>query len=170
MQISEGSDYARFILDGSTYFSINKGTIQADDGTSGLVEIFPKNYIAAGSSQTASITLDTTETEYGAVTVACEYANQPVLVQAQVTMRVLKSDNLVYSWLRVGINGTAKGSQVPVIDSVTGTSRYQMISTEWTEEVTANGSGNVTIGAFAKVESGTAGSTLVQVTYRVDRR
>ena len=170
MQISEGSDYARFVLDNSEYFRVNKGTLQAHDGTSGLVEIFPKTYIAAGSVQTASITLTTTETEYGSQTIACEYASQPVLVSVQVTMRVVKSDNLVYTWLRAGINGTAKGSQVPLIDSATGSSRYQMISTEWTEEVTANGSGNVTVGAFAKVESGTAGSTVVQVTYRVERR
>jgi hypothetical protein len=169
MQISEASDYARFVLDNAEYFRVNKGTLQAHDGTSGLVEIFPKTYIAAGSVQTASITLDTTETEYGSQTIACEYANQPVLVSVQVTMRVIKSDDLVYAWLRAGINGTAKGAQVPLIDSVTGSSRYQMISTEWTEEVTADGSGNVTVGCFAKVESGTAGSTVVQVTYRVER-
>lgn len=149
---------------------IQAGSIQAQENSNGLVEIFPKNYIAAGTDQTSSVNLTTTETQFGSKTIACEYANQPVLVTVRTWLRVVKSDNLVYTWLRVGINGTAKGAQVPLIDSATGASRLQMLYTEWTEEVTADGSGNVTVGAFAKVESGTSNGNVVQVTYRVDRR
>lgn len=150
-------------------FQASYGVLKGDDGSTGLVEFFPKNYIDVGAAQSSTISLTTTETAKLQQTIACEYANQPVTVYVSGWLRPSAATDQVYTWLRCGINGTAKGSQVPLLDGV-GSPYIQMINTEWIEEVTADGSGNVTVELFAKVESGTATNWGGQITWRVERR
>lgn len=164
----EAGNYWRFVIDGSTYFEVTNGTVNADDGSTGLVEIFPKNYIAAGTSQAASLTFNTTETKFNEQTIACEYANQPVVVEVKVWARAQPGAGN-YLWCRAGINGTAKGAQVPLHDA-SNASEYVMVQTSWTEETTADGSGDVKVSAHARLSSGSTAAGVVQVEYKVSRR
>jgi hypothetical protein len=100
------------------------------------------------------------ETSQYTLVVPCDYANQPLYVQAWVHARA-GSNFIEGEWMgiRVGINGTApsghKGFRSEVVTSTGGTidSDEFSVANMWMGQATADGSGNLTVNVIGQVQT-----------------
>jgi hypothetical protein len=149
----------------------SENAIQADDGATGQVEIFPKGTLIEANDSTATPTVDTTESSDHSVTVTCDYANQPVYVLAMVTLRIDAVAAGTEIRIRPGIAGTAIGIQCRDTNHGAGTADVTVQRLLIDNSQTANGSGDLVIDAFCQVSTGSyVAGTNVRIDYMVLRR
>jgi hypothetical protein len=113
-QAQGNADWTLYDSAGVARFQINETSdeVEMSDGTNGLLPMFPKPYIASASlsSSTDITNVSASGEELTAITqtIACEYANQPVMVQFIYT--------LMWDNLDVGVsyrsNGFINGSEL----------------------------------------------------------
>lgn len=115
IMFNEGG-FSLYDENGARRFNVTSaGAVEADDdGSSGLVEIFPKGtLIDMGTDVDATPgAWTTTEASRHSKTVTCDYASQPVYVQLHVMARFGNDfPTNGYAYIRGGVAGSAVGYQ-----------------------------------------------------------
>lgn len=147
--------------------------IQANDGSgSGNNEIYPKGTLIVMDSHT-----DTTDytnvpaanTITHTKTVSCEYANQPVYVDATIKVRWKGMTIGSYVYCRPSINGAGQGL-VCIDQPDTNSVGYLTQNARIAVAATANGSGNIVLGTECRSASAAADVEEIQIDYVIWRR